>query len=498
MGKNVLFLMCDQFRYDCIAALGNPVIKTPNLDRLAQRGTAFTKAYSSCPVCVPARYNLMTGREPAVTGCFANDPPRALGTLSPDIQDRCGEYLPARMRRAGYRTFGIGKFHTKPDCYEDLGFETHLHTEELWETAGIKQRDAYAGFMMREHPEYGHIDQLHGERTNMYYVPQTSPFPPELTVESFVADRTVEQLQMTDDERPWFGFVSFIGPHPPCAPPVPYNLMYDPDVFPAPIRGERDSDLLDEQLSFMNYAIWADDISVGMTRNILSRYYGEISYIDACIGKILDAVDRRPDARDTVICFFSDHGDHLGDHQAWQKESFYESSARIPFILCAPDLVPAGEVRQDFATLTDLFGIATGAAGVPEVRDGVNLLAGERRESVTGVYQRPGSLHFKLMYREGPYKYIYMANGGREQLFDLEKDPEERMNLAGLDPEETSRQRNLALAWCAASGMTEALDGDRFKAFPFTERPRVRIHQFEFSRNIEDFKVSSHNFFVAL
>ena len=333
--KNILILMCDQFRYDCIAALGNPIIKTPNLDRLVRRGVAFNNAYSTCPVCVPARYSVMTGCEPATTGCYLNETPSPMDGLPQTMEQRCGPYLAREMKDRGYRTFGIGKYHTKPDVFEDLGFEKQIHTEELWETQAIKDRDGYASFIRENHPEYNHIDQLHGERTNMYYVPQTSALPAALTVESFVADKAVAELQL-DDGRPYFGYISFIGPHPPCAPPVPYNLMYDPDLMSSPRMGDPLVNAMDEQLHFMNYAIYADDISNGMVRNIKSRYYGEISYIDACIGRILDAVEERSDADDTMICFFSDHGDHLGDHGAWQKESFFEESARIPMLISAP------------------------------------------------------------------------------------------------------------------------------------------------------------------
>ena len=494
--KNVLFLICDQFRFDCIAALGNPVIRTPNLDRLVRRGVSYTEAYSTCPVCVAARYTIMTGCEPARTGCYSNEPPTGMPDQPQSIAERCGPYLAEVMQKAGYRTFGIGKFHTKPDCYEPLGFETHLHTEELWQTPQIKDKDAYAGMIRREHPEYAHIDQLHGERTNMYYVPQMSPLPAELTVESFVADKAVEQLRV-EDERPYFGYVSFVGPHPPCAPPAPFHLLYDPDVMPDAYRGEAETDHMDEQIPFMNYLIWADDMSGFMVRNLRSRYYAEITYIDQCIGRILDAVEARPDADNTLICFFSDHGDHLGDHNAWQKESFFEQACKIPFLLSAPGLLPA-DVRSDrLVCLSDLFAIATSAAGHCEKRDGVDVLAGERRETVWGVYGRPGTPRFKIMLRQGDYKYIYLANGGREQLFCLRDDPKELRNLAGTEQSLLSCMRRQSAAYCRRPGLMPACAGSGLLAFPYEQRRRIRIHQFEFSKKIEDFAVSSHNYISA-
>lgn len=494
--KNVLFLMCDQFRFDCISTLGNPIIQTPNIDRLVRRGVSYNAAYSTCPVCVAARYTVMTGCEPDRTGCYSNETPTGMADQDDTILGRCGPYLAEVMTNAGYRTFGIGKFHTKPDCYEPLGFETHLHTEELWETPEIKLKDAYAGMIRREHPEYNHLDQLHGERTNMYYVPQMSPLPAELTVESFVADLAVEHLKVQDD-RPYFGFVSFVGPHPPCAPPAPFHLLYDPDVMPNAYRGDPETDHMDEQIPFMNYLIWADDMSDSMTRNLRARYYAEITYIDQCIGRILDAVGARDDADDTVICFFSDHGDHLGDHNAWQKESFFEQSCRIPFLLSAPGMLPANSRSDDLICLTDLFAIATGAADVCQRRDGVDVLAGEVRENIWGVYGRPGTPRFKIMLRKENYKYIYLANGGREQLFDMTEDPLELKNLAAERLDVLARMREETRAYCDRPGLNQACSEQGLIAFEYEERPHVRIHQFEFSRKIEDFVVSSHNYISA-
>jgi choline-sulfatase len=286
---NILFIMTDQQRFDTIAALGNSQIYTPNLDRLVQRGVAFTNAYSTCPVCVPARYNIRTGREPFTTGIFQNEPPSLVSGQPRDMEERCGIYLARRMGELGYRTFGIGKFHTIPRD-EEIGYEVYLPAGEMG-----GPDDEFVRFIAEQHPEYRHVEQLHGERTNMYYVPQLSPLPVELTMEAWAADRAIEQISV-EDERPFFGFVSFIGPHPPCAPPIPFNRMYDPDRMPDPILGDPELDWMDERIPWNNYFIYAEEISVAQARNLRSRYYGEISFIDACIGRILDALEQRLDA----------------------------------------------------------------------------------------------------------------------------------------------------------------------------------------------------------
>ena len=489
---DILYIMCDQLRYDCIAAMGNPVIKTPNLDRLAARGAVFDNAYSTCPVCVPARYTIMTGCEPYRTGCYCNEMPAPLDGMPGDMQERCGRYLAATMGGAGYRTFGVGKFHTVP-AFDDIGFDVFLDTEEIW-SPEERTQDSYARFIHEEHPEFDFIEQLHGERTDMYYMPQTSPLPAELTVEGYAARRAAELIAGSDSDKPYFGFVSFIGPHPPFAPPIPYNRMYNPDMMPNPVCGDLECDHMDEQIPWMNHLIWADELNDFSAREARARYYGEISYIDSCIGLLLDAVYTKGNADNTLICFFTDHGEMFGDHRAWQKECYFEAACHIPFFVSWPKKIPQNSRNGEIAALTDLFGIATSAAGIGELRDGYNTLdvavKNERgRDYLVATYMRPGQ-HFKVMVRGGDYKYIFMANGGREQLFSLKDDRDELINLAKELPDKVGLYKNYAEQYCARDGLRAALDDNgKLRSYDFVERKKFRIHQFDTSRGVNDFTV---------
>ncbi len=490
-GPNVLFLMTDQQRFDTIAALGNSNIHTPNLDRLAARGVTFTNAYSPCPVCVPARYTIRTGCLPPTTAIYSNALPRPAAGQAATITGRCGPYLAETMRTLGYRTFGIGKFHTHP-WDEALGYDVHLHSEELYGSPDQRRRDSYAAWIRTKHPAYDFIEGLMGERTEMYYMPQMSATPAEAGVERWAAERAIEQIRAAAD-KPYFGFVSFIGPHPPFAPPIPFNRMYDPDRMPNPLRGTLATDHMDEQIPWMNHAIWAEDINDSHARVLKARYYGEISYIDDCIGRILDAVEQRGDASNTLICFFTDHGDHLGDHHAWQKESYFEASCHIPFLVSWPARLPAATRRVELASLTDLFGIATTAAGSPQLREGADLLGlvegrAKPRRELYGYYGTPGTPLFKIMVRRDEWKYIYMANGGREQLFNLRRDPNELDNLAKASSAVTGELRALAVAECRRQvGLNAALDVNGLRASPFAARPLQRIYQFDRSRGVRGF-----------
>ena len=484
---NVLFIMCDQLRADAIAALGNRHIHTPNIDRLVQRGASFTNAYSSCPICVPSRYTIRTGCESPTTGYFNNRKPEPDVVGQSTVDQRCGPYLAQRMTELGYRTFGIGKFHTHPR-YEDVGYETVFRAEEGAGPRDLDGGDAYYTYIRREHPEYAHIEQLHGERSEMYFMPQANPLPPELNHEAFCADRAVDMLgPEADDGRPFFGMVSFVGPHPPLAPPVPFNRLYHPDRMPAPIKGDPAIDDADGWLGRSRYAMFAHDamdpVRIAACR---ARYYGEVTYIDWCIGKILDAVEARPDADNTAIVFFSDHGEALGDHNAIQKESFFEQSTRVPLLVSWPAKLGGGRRFDGLATLSDLFALATSLAGQPELREGHDQLSallsdGPRRERVVGWFGRPGTREFKMMIRRDRWKYIYFANGGRELLFDVHADPEERRDLSVALAERTAALRDEAqqVADEAAGrpGCPTLLVDGQLPRWPFEPLPPIRVVQ---------------------
>jgi choline-sulfatase len=272
--------------------------------------------------------------------------------------------------------------------------------------------------------------------------------------------------------------------------------MYDPDSMRNPVCGECSIDLMDEHLIYMNHAIWADEINDYHARVLRARYYGEISYIDHCLGRILDAVEAGGRAEKTLICFFSDHGEHLGDHHAWQKESYFEASARVPLLVSWPDQLPSGQVCNELAALTDLFSMVTTAAGIPELRDGSDILGMLRhtapaRDVVFGFYEVPGSQRFKAMARQGDWKYIFMANGNREQLFNVTEDPQELVQCVVSHPDIVRRLKEILVTEISRrEGLKPALDPEGLlRTYTYQERPKRRIRQFDRSRGIQDFLI---------
>jgi choline-sulfatase len=195
------------------------------------------------------------------------------------------------------------------------------------------------------------------------------------------------------------------------------------------------------------------------------------------------------DGRNTPICFTSDHGDLLDDHHGWQKECYFEGACHISFLVSWPAQIPTEQRRGDLVCLTDLFGIATHAAGRTQVREGTDVLGvikGEsaRRDCLFGYYGEPGTAQFKIMARHGDWKYIFMANGGREQLFDLKTDPHELKNLVATGVEVAAQLRAQAASCCDRPDLQAALDNSRLRSFPFLARPLIRIYQFDASKGV--------------
>lgn len=182
----------------------------------------------------------------------------------------------------------------------------------------------------------------------------------------------------------------------------------------------------------------------------------------------------------------------MGDHHAWQKESFFDVSCRVPYLVSWPARLARGQRREEFVTLTDLFGIATTAAGAPDLRQGSDVLGmldgrSPARERVVGMYGVPGTPRFKIMVREGDWKYIFMANGGREQLFNLREDPDELVQRIDSVPDAVDRLRRSAISAANVPNADRALDSGRLRTFPFERRPDARFYQFDHSRGVKGF-----------
>lgn len=467
---NLLLIMCDQLRADVLGCYGNRLVQTPNMDRLAARGICFDNAYSQTPVCVPARYGLISGEHPFQLGLTDNGS-RTKPLLHP---------LAEMIRQQQYSTCAIGKMHFTP-VRDHCGFDRMLLSEEI---PAHVQDDDYLLFLQER--GYGHVLEPHGKRSEHYYVPQVSELPEELHTTAWTAEQTCDQIRRNAN-RPFFIFSSFIKPHPPFDPCQPYDQMYPLEQIPEPIRQESERHPDDTAIDIQNdYKInGIATITDEEIRKIRAYYYGAVSQIDAQIGRILDTLDECGLTEDTLIILTADHGEMLGDHYSFGKRTYYEASTRIPFLVSWPGQLPQAGRRNQLVHLQDIYATLISAAGgeVPLSSAGKNVLeACEQpdaliREQLVGEFGRGRSL--KFMLRWGDYKYIYHTNGAREQLFHLAKDPDEMNNLAATDPALCAECRERLVSYYQSYDFTDALDGERLRSYPYVRHtPRGYLSQF--------------------
>ncbi len=461
---NVLLIMTDQQRADTLAATGNGLIRTPVLDRLCREGVRFDRCYSPSPVCVPAGTAVITGMLPHRNGCTDNGG-RPVGGRPTLMELLAG---------AGYERRAIGKMHFSP-ARSARGFDSMELSEEI---PGSPEVDDYLTFLHAR--GFAHVHEPHGVRSDMYYIPQVSQLPAELHTTAWTADRACAFLRSHDQSRPFFLWVSFIKPHPPFDPPVPWNKLYRTVDMPAPFRPEGYAALQTWWMRHQNrYKYREGGPDDTFNRTVRAAYYACISFIDFHVGRILRVLEATGEASRTVVMFTSDHGELLGDYGSWGKRSFLDPAARVPLVVRWPGELPPGTVAERPATLLDVMPTALAAAGVStdglgldgtDLRavagaSGGRLILGQLSHGPRGTY----------MATDGRRKYIYSAPDDREFLFDLEAEPREDRNLAGA----SRAQRDLAvlrgalLARFQADGYTEPQDGAswrRFSAEPDPER----------------------------
>ena len=460
---NVLLLFTDQQRYDTIAAGGNDLIRTPALDRLCSTGVMFDRSYTSSPVCVSARYSLLTGLYPHRSGCADNGHP----------MDQTLPTLPGMLSEAGYQTRAIGKMHFNPTRHT-FGFERMELSEEI---PGRVEDDEFLQHLV-ETP-YKHVNEPHGIRSELYYIPQTSQLPPERHTTHWTADRTIQFLRDRDRDRPFFTWTSFIKPHPPFDPPVPWNKLYRAHEMPPAERSARVDELMTWHMRNQNHYKRRD---AGADENMISAmraaYYACVSFIDYNVGRILDELEAQGELENTLIIYTSDHGELLGDYGSYGKRCFYDSAARVPMIVSWPGKAPAGEVYTDPVSTVDLLPTIAEAAGVPWEEDKVDgvplqrILIGEnKREYILGQLNREGAGVYFIF--DGRYKYIYSAPDQKEYLLDTRTDSLETRNHALVDGGKPHllRLRKTLIERFKKDGYTLPLEGNRWREYPPAKLP---------------------------
>lgn len=469
---NILFILTDQQRADTIGTLGNPAIRTPHLNRIAEQGTAFTSAYTPSPECVPARCCLTFGQYPGRTRCYNNGYP-----MPWDSKDT----IMTALARANYTTHGIGKCHYTPGkrSGELHGFHQRERQEEIVsDPAG----DEYLTYLRQNGGS--HLTDPHGVRGEMYYIPQPAQMSAELHPTQWVGDRTVEFLRSRGNASdPWFLQASFIHPHPPFCPPAPWHKLYRELDVPAP-HTPRDCEKLLVHVNHQQNRFKRRDrgSDLRLIQMIRAYYYACISFVDFQVGRILEALEATGQLDHTLIAFTSDHGELLGDFHSFGKRSYHDAASRIPLLLRGPG-VEAGKRCDTPCNLIDLtttFLQQAGASFSTHEPDGTDLLALANAEDadrmIFSQFNRGGQGLYTALNRD--WKYVYSAPDQRKLLFNRRLDPGETTDHfdATWDPQWPSMKAQKAMedalvAWLIDAGEDAALDGKQLKLFPKRTMP---------------------------
>ena len=426
---NIILIVDDQHRGDALGCAGNPSVKTPNLDALASDGFLFNNAYSSCPSSTPGRSGLLTGLSPWHHGMLG------YGAMAEHYKYE----MPQMLRDQGYLTLGLGKMHWNPQNALH-GFHATILDESGRRESPYFISDYHKWFELMAPGKDPNITGLgwndHGAAT--YKLSE------ELHPTVWTGDIAVSAIEHFDQSKPLFLKVSFARPHSPYDPPQRILDEYKDVDVPAPAMGEW-SKAIGADVTDPSSAPSAayGNFGVDYAKNTRKHYYAAITFVDEQIGRIIEALKEKGIYDNTLICFISDHGDMMGDHNHWRKTYAYEGSAAIPFIVKFPKSIGTVrkpgekienpvELRDLLPTFLDVNGIAT-----PEDMDGsslVSLVSEEKPE-----WRRWIDMEHSACYKaksdwcsltDGKLKYIWFQCSGEEQLFDLQKDPDEQVELS--------------------------------------------------------------------
>jgi arylsulfatase len=463
---NLLWIMTDQHRADCLGFMGHPIIQTPHLDRLAADGVVFDNAFCQSPVCMASRAVLFTGRYPAAVRV------RAMGVLPPSETT-----LPEVLQRHGYRTGAFGKVHLTPELYTLHQLKSDVPTLDLRRFArdglitpitddpcklnyGFQVHDGYEDCLKGRFFDW--LRQRAPELADVKPVPFSpegpgdllvSPYPSELHPTTFITTRATDYIRSQAGTSPWFTFCSFVAPHHPFEAPADQIARYAAESIPLPERKcgvearfipAPASDAIGELQRYPE----------SIRRRIVHHYLASISLIDDNVGRLVEALEATGQMDDTLILFTSDHGEFLGNHDLLRKPSLhYDETLRVPLLIRMPKGRTQPRREAGLVELTDVCPTLLGLLGVsqPPGVQGCDwsepLVAGGsigRADIYSDMFdlepqrfgKRSGPYMAVQTLRTAQWKLNLYPTAGREhgQLFNLAEDPAESCNRYA-DPE---------------------------------------------------------------
>jgi uncharacterized sulfatase len=419
---NVLLIMADDLNND-MGTYGHPIVKTPNIDRLAARGVRFDRAYNQFPLCSPSRVSLLTGLRPDTTKIYELQ--TDFRTVIPDAVT-----LPQMFRRNGYVAARVGKIY-------HYGNPGQIGTSGLDDPASWDAVVNPSGIDKDEEAQLTNFTPARGLGSALAYY--ASPAGDEAHTDGKVAAETIALLEKHRD-RPFFIGAGFYRPHCPFIAPRKYFDMYPLDRIRAPAA-------IGDSMKQVPPAAWFTmpphwEVGEAGQRESIRAYYASITFLDANVGKVLDALDRLQLTDNTVVIFMSDHGYHLGDRGQWMKQTLFERSARAPLIMAGPGVAARGRSSSRLVEFIDLYPTLADLARLspPSGLHGRSLrpLLSDPQTSwnhpaMTQVRRGAGGNSFFMGYsvRTERWRYTEWEDGKRGvELYDEVDDPNELHNLA--------------------------------------------------------------------
>lgn len=427
--KNVLFLIADDLNCD-LGCYGAAEMKTPNIDKLARRGVRFEKTYCQYPLCSPSRSSFLTGRRPNTTGVLAN--PAADHPVSPHFRETIPDTvtLPELFKKNGWFSARVGKlyhygvpvdigtsslddFQSWDLCINPRGLDREIHNQIFTLKPG--QFGGVLSWLAAPGEDHEHTDGIGATE----------------------AVRLLERFKQRNEN--FFLAVGFYRPHTPYVAPKKWFDLYPLDQITLPALSDDDRSRKPAP-AYRSAKPEQEDLTDDQRKQAIQAYHATISFMDAQVGAVVDALDRLGLAKDTVIVFTSDHGYHLADHGLWQKQSLFERSTHVPLIIATPEGRNAGASVKGVTELLDLYPTLAelGGVEVPKYLEGTSLVpalkdptAKIKSEAFTQV--RRGNFDGYAV-RTDRWRYIEWERGTKGvQLYDEQADPGETRNLAA-DP----------------------------------------------------------------
>lgn len=409
--KNLLVIISDEHRRDAMGVAGHAIVQTPHLDALAARGTRFTNAYTPSPMCVPARAALACGD-------YVH---RIRHWDSATPYDGTHRSWMHRLGAAGLPVTSIGKLHFRSGD-DDTGF-----AEEILPMHVVGGIGWTVGLLREDPPHYPAAAELAAD----VGTGETSYTRYDRSITASAEDWLGAKRGET---TPWAAFVSLVSPHYPLSAPKAFAHLYNAKDMSWPIAyAPKDRPTHPEIQRLATFFDYDSHFDSDQVRSARAAYFGLVSFMDASVGRILAALDESGQAEETLVIYTSDHGEMLGDHGLWTKQVMYEGSSGVPMVLAGPG-VAKGKSVGTAVSLLDIAATAFDVAGIDQAGPGASLVdlasaPDDRGRAVLSEYHDGGSTTGAFMLRWDRWKYVYYP-GGPPQLFDLDADPDERIDRA--------------------------------------------------------------------